>query len=98
MPIPEEGPLAAGLFDASCVIELELKLDPGLVRGVVAITHGWGNGATSGMRFARKTAGANANALLPIGPGSFEPLSSQAFMTGVPVELGPAAPEAVPSP
>jgi len=77
-------------------IELELKLDPGLVRGVVAITHGWGNGATSGMRFARKTAGANANALLPIGPGSFERLSSQAFMTGVPVDLDLAAWEAVP--
>jgi hypothetical protein len=27
----------------------------------------------------------NANVLLPIGPDSFEPLSSQAFMTGIPV-------------
>ena len=27
---------------------------------------------------------------LPIGPDSFERLSSQAFMTGVPVELAPA--------
>ena len=82
--------------NANGAIGLELKLDPGLVRGVVAITHGWGNGATSGMRFARKTAGANANALLPIGPGSFEPLSSQAFMTGVPVELELAEAGAVP--
>jgi len=29
----------------------------------------------------------NANVLLPIGPDSFEPLSSQAFMTGIPVEI-----------
>ena len=39
------------------------------------------------MKFAARTPGVNANALLPIGPGSFEPLSSQAFMTGIPVEL-----------
>jgi len=44
------------------------------------------------MRFARVTPGANPNALLPIGPESFERLSSQAFMTGVPVEIAAAAP------
>ena len=57
------------------------------MRGVVALTHGWGNRGSTGMKFAARTPGVNANALLPIGPGSFEPLSSQAFMTGVPVEL-----------
>jgi hypothetical protein len=31
----------------------------------------------------------NPNALLPSGLGSFDPLSSQAFMTGVPVEVAP---------
>jgi formate dehydrogenase len=75
-------------------IALEVKLDPGLMRGVVAITHGWGNRATPGMRVAQRTPGENPNVLLPVGPGSFEPLSSQAFMTGVPVELVPLAPEA----
>ena len=44
------------------------------------------------MRFARETPGTNPNALLPIGPGSFEPLSSQAFMTGTPVDLSAAGP------
>jgi len=29
----------------------------------------------------------NANQLLPVGAGSFEPLSSQAHMTGVPVRV-----------
>jgi formate dehydrogenase len=70
-------------------LEIELKLDPGLMRGVVALTHGWGNRATPGMRFAQRTPGENANALLPVGPESFERLSSQAFMTGVPVEIAP---------
>jgi anaerobic selenocysteine-containing dehydrogenase len=69
--------------------ELEVRLDPGLLRGVVALTHGWGNAESTGMRVAQKTPGTNANALLPVGPGSFEPLSSQAFMTGVPVQVSP---------
>jgi anaerobic selenocysteine-containing dehydrogenase len=68
-------------------LEVELLLDETLARGVVALTHGWGNAQTPGMRTAQRTAGVNANALLPSGPDSFEPLSSQAFMTGIPVEL-----------
>jgi anaerobic selenocysteine-containing dehydrogenase len=68
-------------------LDVEILYDAGLMRGVVALTHGWGNKQTSGMRFAARTPGVNANALLPSGPGSFEPLSSQAFMTGIPVEL-----------
>jgi hypothetical protein len=59
------------------------------LRGVVALTHGWGNQRTPGMSLAQRTPGVNANALLPVGPDSFERLSSQAFMTGVPVELAP---------
>ncbi len=31
--------------------------------------------------------GVNVNALLPRGPSSFEPLSNQAHMTGLPVEV-----------
>jgi len=82
----------ARLWNEHGALELEVTLDPGLLRGVVALTHGWGNRRTSGMRFAQRTPGANANTLLPVGPGSFEPLSSQAFMTGVPVELAPLEP------
>jgi formate dehydrogenase len=68
-------------------VEVEVESDDGLVPGVVALTHGWGNQRTPGMRVAQRTPGVNANALLPTGQGSFEPLSSQAFMTGVPVEI-----------
>ena len=39
------------------------------------------------MRVAQRDPGVNPNALLPVGPGSFEPLSSQSYMTGIPVEL-----------
>ena len=77
----------ARLANAHGALELEVRHDPGLMRGVVALTHGWGNRGSTGMKLAARTPGVNANALLPIGPGSFEPLSSQAFMTGIPVEL-----------
>jgi anaerobic selenocysteine-containing dehydrogenase len=64
-----------------------ISFDPDLLPGVVAMAHGWGNQGTSGMRVAQEHPGVNASALLPSGRGSFEPLSSQAHMTGVPVEV-----------
>jgi anaerobic selenocysteine-containing dehydrogenase len=83
--------LAAGakvrLWNEHGAVEVEVESDDGLLPGVVALTHGWGNERTPGMRVAQRTPGVNANALLPTGPGSFEPLSNQAFMTGVPVDL-----------
>lgn len=63
-----------------------VALDDGLKPGTVAMTHGWGHQGT-GMKVASRYPGSNANALLPSGPGSFEKLSNQAFMTGVPVEV-----------
>jgi anaerobic selenocysteine-containing dehydrogenase len=68
-------------------VEVELRFDSEMSPGVVALTHGWGNERTPGMQVAQRTAGVNPNALLPSGPGSFEPLSSQAFMSGIPVKL-----------
>jgi anaerobic selenocysteine-containing dehydrogenase len=67
-----------------------VAFDPDLLPGVVAMAHGWGNRGTNGMRVAQDHPGVNANALVPSGPGSFEPLSSQAHMTGVPVEVEPS--------
>jgi len=77
----------ARLWNEHGAIEVEVEADPGLVRGVVALAHGGGHARAPGLRVAQGSPGVNPNALLPIGPGSFERLSSQAFMTGVPVEL-----------
>jgi len=65
----------------------EVKLSDEVMRGVVAMTHGWGHARVTGMHTARDKPGVNCNALLPSGPGSFEPLSNQAHMTGIPVEV-----------
>ena len=90
---------ARGLVDGGAVtvrnahgtLEVPLRVTADLLPGVVAMPHGWGQGQTSGMRVAQRTAGANCNRLLPTGPGSFEPLSGQAHMTGIAVEVVPAA-------
>ncbi len=70
-------------------IRTRVAVDETLRPGVVAMTHGWGNDRTPGMRVAHTHPGVNANELLPTGPGSFEPLSNQAFMTGIPVQVEP---------
>ncbi|HSJ95676.1 MAG TPA: molybdopterin-dependent oxidoreductase [Myxococcota bacterium] len=77
----------ARLWNEHGAIEVSVEADTGLVRGVVALAHGGGHARAPGLRVAQAAPGVNPNALLPIGPGSFEALSSQAFMTGVPVEL-----------
>jgi anaerobic selenocysteine-containing dehydrogenase len=71
-------------------IEVSLAIDKGLIRGAAALPHGGGNAQTPALRFAHEAPGANANELLPSGPGSFEPISGQAFMTGVPIEISKA--------
>lgn len=69
------------------VIETPVKFSDTLMPGVVAMTHGGGQGQTGGMRTAQANPGANCNALLPSGPDSFEPLSNQAHMTGIAVDV-----------
>ena len=73
--------------NAHGAIEASVLLDATLRPGVVAMAHGWGNRHTPGMRVAQAHPGVNVNQLLPSGPGSYEPLSNQAHMTGIPVEI-----------
>jgi len=66
-----------------------VSLDASLKPGTVAMTHGWGHENT-GMEIAKKFSGTNVNELLPSGPGSYEKISNQSFMTGIPVEVAVA--------
>ena len=68
-------------------VETTVRVDDALRPGVVAIEHGWGR--QRGMRLANDKPGVNVNRLLPSGPGSFDPLSNQAWMTGIPVTISP---------
>lgn len=68
-------------------IQARVKIDDTLRPGTVAMTHGWGNQRSHGLRVAKSYPGTNVNQLLPTGPGSFEKLSNQAHMTGINVEV-----------
>ncbi|MBP39955.1 MAG: formate dehydrogenase [Chloroflexi bacterium] len=74
------------VFNGNGEVTTTASLDDKLKPGTVALTHGWGH-QQSRMQVAKKHAGVNANELLPSGPGSYEKLSNQAFMTGIPVEI-----------
>jgi formate dehydrogenase len=66
-------------------VETIVRVDDAVRPGVVAMEHGWGR--QPGMRLANDKPGVNINRLLPSGPGSFDPLSNQAWMTGIPVTI-----------
>jgi anaerobic selenocysteine-containing dehydrogenase len=68
-------------------IQAPVRLTEELLPGVVAMTHGFGHVGVTGMSTASASPGVNCNALLPTGPDSWEPLSNQAHMTGIPVEV-----------
>jgi len=85
----EDGELVR-VSSAAGAIEIPLKLDSDLMPGVVAATHGWGHAGATGMQIAAERPGVNVNRLLASGPGTFDPLSNMAHMTGIPVEVQPA--------
>ncbi len=72
-------------------ITATVRYDDTLRQGVVAMTHGWGHGNNPRLGVASNHPGVNVNELLPTGPESFERLSSQSFMTGIPVEVAAVA-------
>ncbi len=51
------------------------------------MTHGFGNAATTGQPVAQRFPGVNVNILSPVGPGSFDPVSTMSQLTGIPVEV-----------
>lgn len=61
--------------------------DDTLRDGVVAMTHGWGQGRAHGMDVARRYPGVNVNRLAPTGAGGYDPVSNQSHLTGINVEV-----------
>ncbi len=77
---------AVRVFNEFGEITTRVALDEDLKPGSVAITHGWGYTGKR-MKTASENVGCNANKLLPSGPGSYEKISNQSFMTGIPVQI-----------
>ena len=68
-------------------IAAAVELDDKVRTGVVSMEHGWG--LQPGLRHSRSAPGVNVNALMPHGPESFEALSNQQQLTGIPVTVAP---------
>ncbi len=74
--------------DAGEVV-LAAEVTDTVMPGVVSIPHGWGHDAEGvRLRTAGKRPGVNSNVLA--GSGLFDPLSGNAVLNGIPVELAPA--------
>jgi anaerobic selenocysteine-containing dehydrogenase len=80
---------AVRVTSAHGCVETTVRFDPTLRTGAVAMTHGFGNQHTPGMPVAQAHPGVNVNALMPTGPGSFDPVSTMSQLTGVPVTVAP---------
>ncbi|MGX1809178.1 molybdopterin-containing oxidoreductase family protein [Nocardia sp. NPDC055321] len=68
-------------------IELPVALTAEMVRGVVAVPHGYGHKGTGGWRHANRVGGANVNRLMSSAPEDIEALAGMSRLTGVPVRL-----------
>lgn len=69
-------------------IDAPVEVTDAIMPGVVSIPHGWGHGATGArMRVAAEHAGVNSNVLAD--EAETEPLSGNAILSGIPVEVAP---------
>ncbi|HMV65866.1 MAG TPA: molybdopterin-dependent oxidoreductase [Myxococcota bacterium] len=85
-----EGDVADVATDVATV-RLPIALLPELKPGVVALPHGWGHQHAAGLTVASRTEGVNVNLLAADGPDRLEPLSGMAHLTGLVVDVRPAA-------
>jgi anaerobic selenocysteine-containing dehydrogenase len=77
------------VWSATGEVVLPAEVTDAVMAGVVSIPHGWGHD-TPGMemRVAAKHAGTNSNVLAST--AVFDPLSGNAVLNGIPVEIAPA--------
>lgn len=85
-----DGDLADVSTDVATV-RLPIRLLDDLMPGTVAMPHGWGHQHATGLSVAAKTSGVNVNLLAADGPDRLERISGMAHLTGIPVDVRPAA-------
>ncbi len=72
-------------------MRVPVRLLADLMPGTVALPHGWGHQHATGLSVAAKTRGVNVNLLAADGPGRLEAVSGMAHLTGMLVDVKPAA-------
>ena len=85
-----EGDLADVSTEVATV-RLPVRLLAELMPGTVALPHGWGHQHATGLSTAARTRGVNVNLLAASGPDHVDPTSGMSKLTGLPVEVVPAA-------
>jgi anaerobic selenocysteine-containing dehydrogenase len=84
-----DGALTRVCSDAGEVV-LPAEITDTVMRGVVSIPHGWGHDRDGvALRVASTHAGVNSNVLA--GTTDFDPLSGNAVLNGIPVDIAPVA-------
>ena len=81
----------ADVRSATATVRVPVKTLPDLTPGTVALPHGWGHQMATGLSVASQTRGVNVNILAADGPDRIERLSGMAHLTGIPVDVLPAA-------
>ncbi len=81
----------ADVRSATATVRVPVRLLDDLMPGVCALPHGWGHQHATGLTVASATTGVNVNLLAASGPGSVDPMSGMSRLTGIPVEITPAA-------
>jgi len=81
----------ADVVSSTATVRLPVALLDDLLPGTVALPHGWGHQHAAGLSVASKTKGVNVNLLAADGADRIERISGMAHLTGVPVDVRPAA-------
>jgi formate dehydrogenase len=83
----------ADVTSATATVRVPVALLDDLMPGTVALPHGWGHQHAKGLGVASRTRGVNVNLLAADGTASVDPVSGMSHLTGIPVEVRPAAGE-----
>jgi formate dehydrogenase len=77
-------------------VRVPIHLHEELQPGTVALPHGWGHQHATGLSVASRTSGVNVNVLADSGVDAVEGVSGMSQLTGIPVDVRPAAgPQAI---
>lgn len=75
----------------TATVRVPVALLDDLMPGTVALPHGWGHQHAAGLSVASRTRGVNVNLLAADGVDSIDCVSGMSHLTGIPVEIRPAA-------
>ena len=85
------GGAMADVTSETATVRLPVLLSPDLMEGTCALPHGWGHQHARKLRVASQTRGVNVNLLAADGPDALERVGGMARLTGIPVDVKPAA-------